>query len=178
MGLRQIIDLQAVVEHMPVFVWIYIMVIVAVFVDLFTAIHYAKTQGFPILSSKLRKTVDKLIRYFGLLFIGSAIDIIVLLIDLYPIFGLKALPFFTGMAGILLCVIEARSVIEHRDREQKKLLRKTTQSLINVFDKKSLQAIADIIIEVKDSNEKAAQELAKLEKSNKDNQGKEGEDDQ
>lgn len=145
MVFENLLDVEALVQHLPLFVWIYLLVILAVMVDLGTAIHYCKRAKIPIMSYKMRKTIDKLIRYFGLLFIASTIDTICFLVQIYDLTGFTSLPFMTGFAGILLCLIEAKSVFEHRDPEKKKLLIKTAESLLDGLKKQDIREILNYL---------------------------------
>lgn len=145
MKFDNLLNVEALVHHLPLFVWIYLLVIVAVVVDLVTAIHYCKRAGIPIMSYKLRKTIDKLIRYFGLLFIASTIDTICFLVQIYDLTGFASLPFMTGFAGILLCLIEAKSVFEHRDPDRRKLLIKTAESLLESLRRQDAKKIIEYL---------------------------------
>lgn len=155
MVFENLLDVEALVQHLPLFVWIYLLVILAVMVDLGTAIHYCKRAKIPIMSYKMRKTIDKLIRYFGLLFIASTIDTICFLVQIYDLSGFASVPFATGVAGILLCLIEGKSVFEHRDPEKKKLLIKTAESLLEGLKKQDIKEILNYLSEKEEDDGKS-----------------------
>lgn len=140
-------DFELLADKAPLFVWIYIAVVFAILVDLVTAIHYARTIGHPIMSSGLRRTVDKVVRYYGVLMMGSTIDIILYLCDVYGQLHLFTAPYATAFFAVLLCAIEVKSVFEHRDPARRKLLHKASESLINGVTQRDYKKILDFINE-------------------------------
>lgn len=140
-------DFELLADKAPLFVWIYIAVVFAILVDLGTAIHYAKSIGHPIMSNGLRRTVDKIVRYYGVLMMGSTIDIILYLCDVYGQLHLFTAPYATAFFAVLLCAIEVKSVFEHRDPERRKLLHKASESLINGLTQRDYKKLLDFINE-------------------------------
>lgn len=140
-------DFEILAEKAPLFVWIYVAVVIAILIDLFTALHYAKRNGVPIASWGLRKTVDKMVRYYGVVLMGTTIDIILYLCNIYEQLGFFTAPYATAFFAILLCSIEVKSVFEHRDPEKRKMLKKASESLFNGITKRDAETLLRFITE-------------------------------
>lgn len=139
------LDFELLADKAPLFVWIYIAVIGAILIDLVTALHYAKASGRPIISGGLRRTVDKVVRYYGVLMMGTTIDIILYLCDVYGQLRLFTAPYATAFFAVLLCAIEVKSVFEHRDPAKRKLLKKAGESLLESLTKRDIQRLLDFL---------------------------------
>lgn len=151
--MNKFFDFELLVDKAPLFVWIYVAVVIAILIDLVTAIHYAKRSGIPIASWGLRKTVDKLVRYYGVVMMGTTIDIILYLCDVYGQLGLFTAPYATAFFAILLCAIEVKSVFEHRDPKKRKLIKKASESLYRSLTKKDAEALLKFLTEECDDKE-------------------------
>lgn len=159
--MSKFLDFELLAGKAPLFVWIYVAVIVAIMIDLITAIHYAKRSGIPIASWGLRKTVDKLVRYYGVVLMGTTIDVILYLCDVYGQLGLFTAPYATAFFAILLCAIEVKSVFEHRDPKKRKLIKKASESLYRSLTKQDAQALLTFLTE-ESHDENELQQLTEL----------------
>lgn len=160
-------NFSVLVEKAPLFVWIYLVVIFAVAVDLVTALHYAKASGIPIVSGRLRHTVDKVVRYYGVLMMGTSIDVILYLCSVYEQLNLFTAPYGTAFFAILLCSIEVKSVFEHRDPRRRKLLRKAGESILSSLSQRDLHLLFDFLSTNKEEGEAQQQAEQTLHKTHR-----------
>jgi len=106
-------DFEALQVKIFVLVALYIVAILAIFLDLWSGIRKAKKRGEFISSFGLRRTVNKAVKYFNLMFCFTLMDIVLLLID-----GIN-LPFATMVASVLVCIVEIKSIWEKFDQKEK-----------------------------------------------------------
>jgi len=84
--------------------------------DLWSGIRKAKKRGEVRSSYMLKKTVDKLARYYNMLFAVTLVDCIqmaiVYIMDNYYGYGVPLLPIFTAIGSIFIGIIEVKSIYE------------------------------------------------------------------
>lgn len=94
----------------------YVMVLFAVVADLVSGLRKAKLRGEARRSKALRRTVDKLCRYYNALFAMSVIDVMQMAAVAYmSVIGaarLPMLPVFTLFGAICIAIIEVKSIYE------------------------------------------------------------------
>lgn len=78
-----------------------------VVIDLITGVRAAKKVGEPIRSHILRRTINKIIDYYMVVFFGVMIDVIGLFFPWYNI------PYACIIATLAVLVIEGRSMLEN-----------------------------------------------------------------
>ncbi len=105
---------------------LYALILFVVFLDLLAGIRKAKQRGEYRSSYGLRKTVDKICRYYNMVLVVTAIDIVQMLavINLNPQteHSLPVLPFFTFLGAMFVGFIELKSIYEKsEDKEQAKI---------------------------------------------------------
>ena len=88
----------------------FVLVVVAVLIDLYTGIRSAKTLGEPIRSHILRKTIRKTIEYALVVVLGVLIDILGLPFKWYT------MPYAAMLITLSVIIIEGRSVLENLTR--------------------------------------------------------------
>ena len=88
----------------------FVIVIVAVLIDLYTGIRAAKTLGEPIRSHILRKTIRKTIEYALVVVLGVLIDLLGLPFKWY------VMPYAAMLITLSVIIIEGRSVLENLTR--------------------------------------------------------------
>lgn len=88
----------------------FIVVGVAVLLDLYTGIKAAKTTGEPIRSHILRRTVTKIIEYWLVVVFGVLIDLLGLTFTWYK------LPYAAVLITFAVMIIEGRSLFENLQR--------------------------------------------------------------
>lgn len=101
----------------------YAMVLFAVVADLVSGLRKAKLRGEARRSKALRRTVDKLCRYYNALFAMSVIDVMQMAAVAYmSVIGaawLPMLPVFTLFGAICIAIIEVKSIYEKASDKEK-----------------------------------------------------------
>ena len=119
----------------------YFCVLIAVLADLVSGLRKAKSRGEKCTSSGLRRSVDKIGRYYLALFSMSIIDVLIFAslhclmesgIDLMPCF-----PYMTTLGAISLTLIEVKSICERSD--EKGDLRMTVTRLLELLTRLNLR---------------------------------------
>jgi len=105
---------------------LYALILFVVFLDLLAGIRKAKQRGEYRSSYGLRKTVDKICRYYNMVLVITAIDIVqmlaVVVLNPQTSHMLPVLPFFTFLGAIFVGFIELKSIYEKsEDKEQAKI---------------------------------------------------------
>lgn len=143
------------------FVLEYLVVFVAICADLFAGLRKAKKENKLRTSFGFRKTLDKIIQYYGVLFFLSFVDIL----HMYLVGGLInemgwklfAFPIITFIGTIYICIIEYGSIKEKRDAKENARIDEVTRLLSELIkDNKNFEAVDNLIItlrKIKDVNE-------------------------
>ena len=123
----------------------YLAVVVAVFIDLRSAILKARHRGIPRTSRGYRRTVAKAGRYLTTLLALTAVDALLVLtaIMLRSTMGwiLPALPLFTIIGAVAMTLIEAKSVVENTQDSRR--YRHALRSLSRALDSDELQHLVE-----------------------------------
>lgn len=143
------------------FVLEYLVVFVAICADLFAGLRKAKKENKLRTSFGFRKTLDKILQYYGVLFFLSFVDIL----HMYLIGGLInemgwklfAFPIITFIGTIYICIIEYGSIKEKRDAKENARIDEVTRLLSELIkDNKNFEAVDNLITtlrKIKDVNE-------------------------
>ncbi|MCM1355604.1 MAG: phage holin family protein [Staphylococcus sp.] len=119
----------------------YTAVLVAVVADLASGLRKARIRGEKCSSSGLRRTVDKIGRYYIALFSMTVIDIMIVSAlnhlsasgtDLIPPF-----PYLSTLGAVALALIELKSIFESAD--EKGDMRRTIRELISLLTRLKLK---------------------------------------
>lgn len=101
---------------------VYVLVFFVVMLDLISGLMKAKRRGKLRSSYAMRKTVDKLVRYFSMLLVITAIDVVQMLAvsqwDLATGHKIPCLPFLTFLAAMFVGFIELKSIYENSDEKE------------------------------------------------------------
>lgn len=101
---------------------VYVLVFFVIMLDLISGLQKAKRRGKLRSSYAMRKTVDKLVRYFSMLLVITAIDAVQMLAisqwDLSTGHQLPILPFLTFLAAMFVGFIELKSIYENSDEKE------------------------------------------------------------
>lgn len=138
----------------------YVLMFAMIGIDLFVGVHKAKQRGEYRTSKKYRKTVDKLVMYYGLLFAATIIDALQMLTIhvLNNASGLSVwmVPAFTLLGTLFLCFIELTSIYERADQKTKETAKLTlenaqilAEAFINVAKDKDLKGALENIDKLK-----------------------------
>ena len=134
------------------FVLEYLVVFVAICADLVAGLRKAKKEKKLRTSFGFRKTLDKILQYYGVLFFLSFIDIL----QMYLIGGLInemgwklfAFPIITFIGTIYICIIEYRSIKEKRDAKENARIDEITR-LLSEMIKDNFEAVDNLITTLK-----------------------------
>lgn len=113
----------------------YLCVLAAVIADLVSGLRKARQRGEKCTSSGLRRTVDKIGRYYLALFSMTVIDVmLVASLDFLKESGftiIPAFPYLTSCGALALALIEVKSICEHSD--EKGDLRQVLTNIISIL---------------------------------------------
>lgn len=143
------------------FVLEYLVVFVAICADLFAGLRKAKKENKLRTSFGFRKTLDKILQYYGVLFFLSFVDILLMYLvgGLINEMGWKlfAFPIITFIGTIYICIIEYGSIKEKRDAKENARIDEVTRLLSELIkDNKNFEAVDNLITtlrKIKDVNE-------------------------
>lgn len=137
---------------MAIFLTISILVVIAIFLDLWDGVHTAKATKEKIHSHKFRITLSKMSEYWRFIVIGFLIDCIGCIFNFYII------PFVAVLFGTGLILIEIKSMFEHAKRRKSSTvnLPNLMKQIIAATTKEEAKAIFEkisIAIENKDEEQ-------------------------
>lgn len=107
-------------EKIVVTLWMlfgmYIMVLLAIFADLWSGVRKAKKNGIARSSYGYKRTIDKVARYYNVLLALSVVDAMqmgsIWYLEQYYAYIYPMFPFVTLLGAILVCLIEIKSIYE------------------------------------------------------------------
>lgn len=126
----------------------YVLVLFAVIADLISGIRKARQRGEARRSAALRRTVDKIARYFNALLALSIID----LMQMGAIFYLRYLedylflplfPVFTVIGALGMALIEVKSIYEKAEEKERRDMKDALLTLSRIMSDKNLQLLID-----------------------------------
>ena len=94
-------------QHMGVSLILWLLVILAVLIDLWDGVYTARVLGVKIHSHKLRVTVRKIGEYWRIMLMGFVFDTVGMLFPFY------AWPYASVVICVAITFIEFKSMIEH-----------------------------------------------------------------
>lgn len=119
----------------------YFCVLLAVIADLISGVRKAKARGEKCTSSGLRRTVDKIGRYYLALFSMTIIDVLLMASLLYledaGVTLIPVFPYMTSFGAMSLVLIEVKSICERSD--EKGDLRETASQLLDFLTRLRLK---------------------------------------
>ena len=123
----------------------YFAVLFSVLADLFSGIRKARRRGEATKSKALRRTIDKLARYYNVLIVLTVVDAMTIVGILYMRqvegFDLPTIPIFTLIGAIGMAIIEVKSIFEKSDEKDKENLREVAEILENLYENEKLKNI-------------------------------------
>lgn len=126
------------VPQVLVLVLCFIALLMFVIADYKSGIFKAKSIGEAITSEKRRRTVNKLVRYFTLMFAFAALDLTQMVcIHIINVENEKhffVVPIFTMLATIFLCFVEFKSVREKATEKQRRLEHEAIKDIDNIVN--------------------------------------------
>lgn len=141
----------AITGRFGIFAVIYALIFIMVVLDLWSGMRKAKKRGEFRSSYGLRRTTDKLARYYNVLLALSVADCLqmVFLYYLNQENGshLPLLPFMTTLGALLICIIEIKSMYESADKKVRAEYQEAAKILTELLKSKTgadfLQSIID-----------------------------------
>ena len=92
--------------------------------DYWAGIRKARKRGEPILSDKMKRTVDKVSRYYNGIFAMMVLDVIQItmfvFLHIYNGWGAWTVPLFTFGSVCFVAAVEIKSIYEPADVKEKK----------------------------------------------------------
>jgi len=142
-------------KAMIIVIWIafamYALVFLAVMADLWSGVRKARILGKARTSYGLRRTVEKMVKYYNLLLILSIIDcmqiVCIWYLDTYYGFTIPLIPIITIVGAIGVGLIELKSIYEKADDKELRKITELTGSIISNKDdlKKVTASIIDYL---------------------------------
>ncbi len=118
---------------------VYMLCFVAIILDLISGIRKARKRGKTRSSYALRKTVDKVIRYYSMLLVITAIDIVqmtaVMQWDAATGHGIPAMPLLTFVGAIFVGFIELKSIYENSEEKEQARIEEAAGDLSELLKK-------------------------------------------
>ena len=126
--------------------------IVFIALDYWAGIRKAKARGETIMSDKMKRTADKIARYYNCILAMMVVDMIQItaFVFLYLFNGWDAytFPFFTLCAVLFVAAIEIKSIYEPSDVKERRQMKEVAQLAKAIAEHKSDPAeIAEAIAE-------------------------------
>lgn len=142
---------------------LYVLVLTTILLDLIAGCRKARQRGEYRSSFGLRKTVDKVGRYFNMLLAVTVTDMIqmlaISLLNSQTNMVLPIIPVLTFVGALFACFIEVKSIYEKNDAKEKAKVQETAKIMSEILKNKDNQAMLGAIIEyVKRENPSAKQE--------------------
>lgn len=131
----------------------FMLVSLAVLLDLYTGLRAAKKIGEPIRSHLMRKTIIKIIDYFVIIFLGVLIDILGLCFPWYKI------PYMAILITLGVLMVEGYSMLENFTKakshaaEVDEALIKILPLLNEIIESKSVKSAAKVYDKIKNTNQ-------------------------
>lgn len=130
----------------------YVAVLACILIDCRSGAMRARREGIPRTSSGYRRTVEKASRYFITLIALTVIDLLalaaVMLLRVTAGSGIPALPVFTTLGALLLCLIEVKSVMENSHRRTD--FTRAVDTASRLLEDKSLRRLIRVLRELAD----------------------------
>lgn len=132
-------DYESLYQKIELVLIMWIIVLLAIIIDLFSGLHKAKILGEIHTSYGFRRTVTKIVQYYGLMCFAFMFDILSSL--------LLPLPYFTMLASFFLVFIEAKSVFEKAREKDRRKMTESIKDLIVLIENKDdiLKGVTEIL---------------------------------
>ena len=116
----------------------YFLVLAAAAADLASGLRKARRRGETTRSRALRRTVDKLARYYNVLIVLTVVDAMQITAAVFlrtvESYDVPTIPIFTLIGSLGMAFIEVKSIFEKGDdKEKQQLANKITPNNINTF---------------------------------------------
>jgi putative membrane protein len=145
-------DYKTLITTLFVVCFAWIVVIVAMLIDLYFGVKKAKELGEATSSEELRRTINKATYYFALMGFAFLFDIFDVVTPYFFPHPLGSIPFVSVFAALGLVLTEAKSV---REKAEEKARRRTDESFRKMLE--LMQNREDVMREIADHLKKERQ---------------------
>lgn len=146
-------------EMTVVAVFAFIIVLLAMMIDLVSGINKAKQRGEIRSSWGLKRTLSKFIMYEGGMLIAFGVDLFIYFSRIFELFRLSVIngvPVITCLVGIYLLVVEFMSIREKADKKTKKDFSEAGELITKLLESKTFKDAVILAMEKQAENEKEA----------------------
>lgn len=130
---------------------VYLLVLFVIFLDLWAGIRKARHRGEYRSSYGYRKTVEKIAKYFNLIFVVTAIDAVQMLtvwqINEQMSSRLPLLPILTVLGAMFIGFIELKSIYEKSEDKEKAKIADAAAVLGSALKNRETQSIVASVLE-------------------------------
>lgn len=129
-------------EMTVVAVFAFIIVLLAMMIDLISGINKAKQRGEVRSSWGLKRTLSKFIMYEGGMLIAFGVDLFIYFSRIFELFRLSVIngvPVITCLVGIYLLVVEFMSIREKADKKTKKDFSEAGELITKLLESKTFK---------------------------------------
>ena len=131
-------------------IFLYIGVLLSVLADLISGVRKARQRGESRTSAALRRTIDKLVRYYNALFAMTVIDAMQMAAVVYLRFVesvtlLPVIPLFTLIGAVGEALIELKSIYEKAEQKEQKEYRDAVETIKKLLEHNSFESLKQII---------------------------------
>lgn len=143
--------LSAVRPQLIMLAFIYTLVLVVIFLDLWAGVRKAKARGEYRSSYGYRKTVDKIGRYFNMILVITAIDAVQMLavwqLNQQTTYNLPILPILTFIGAMFVGFIELKSIYENSEEKEKAKINEVAKLAGQIVKDHDMQDIVAALVE-------------------------------
>lgn len=131
----------------------YLLVLAAVVADMVSGIRKARRKKQATRSRALRRSADKLLRYYNLLAILTIIDVMQISASLYlraiEGYNLPTIPVFTLIGSMGMAMIEVKSIVENGSEKEKSNIADISELIEYLTKSDHLNKLIDILKSLK-----------------------------
>lgn len=125
----------------------YFLVLAAAAADLASGLRKARRRGETTRSRALRRTVDKLARYYNVLIVLTVVDVMQITAAVFlrtvESYDVPTIPIFTLIGSLGMAFIEVKSIFEKGDDKEKQQLAELVSLLEVIADNDRLKRIIE-----------------------------------
>lgn len=125
----------------------YFLVLAAAAADLASGLRKARRRGETTRSRALRRTVDKLARYYNVLIVLTVVDAMqitaAVFLRIVESYDVPTIPIFTLIGSLGMAFIEVKSIFEKGDDKEKQQLAELVSLLETIADNDRLKRIIE-----------------------------------
>lgn len=125
----------------------YFLVLAAAAADLASGLRKARRRGETTRSRALRRTVDKLARYYNVLIVLTVVDAMQITAAVFlrtvESYDIPTIPIFTLIGSLGMAFIEVKSIFEKGDDKEKQQLAELVSLLETIADNDRLKRIIE-----------------------------------